>query len=120
MYECCHCYTPFIIGTKPSHCLACSLAYVPCKGCITLERLCNNTMVNVTFKTLNGRQLNTTVSLYASVISIKKDIEYFTCFEKESVQLIFAGRVLADDYTFAHYDIKDGSFIHVVLNLRGD
>lgn len=34
--------------------------------------------------------------------------------------LIRAGKAMEDGRTMASYDIQDGAFIHLVLNLRGD
>lgn len=39
--------------------------------------------------------------------------------EPEQLQLVFGGRVMADDKTVGELKISAGAVIHAVLNLRG-
>jgi uncharacterized ubiquitin-like protein YukD len=70
-------------------------------------------------KTLPGKAIPVTVKLSGSVDSIKEKV-----YEKEGIppdiqRLIFEGKLLSVDRSLREYNIKRGSSLHLVLNLRG-
>jgi ubiquitin-like protein Nedd8 len=82
---------------------------------------CNDTKfeVNITVKTLLGKNLNVTIELREKIASLKQRLAAMAGVPAEQQRLIYNGKTLADGRTFYDYAIKDGALIHMVLAVSG-
>lgn len=73
-------------------------------------------------KTLNGDMINVFGSLSTDISSLKTLYYYLSkCVIRPSMQRwIYAGKQLEDSCSLAHYKIREGATIQLVLRLRGD
>ena len=70
-------------------------------------------------KTLSGKSMSVEVAQTDTVESVKEKIREREGIPNGDQRLIFAGKQLKDDKTFADYNVQKDSTIHLVLRLRG-
>lgn len=73
-------------------------------------------------KTLTGKTLSITIPISLSDITIddfKRIIQNIEGIPIDQQRLIFAGMQLENDFTLQHYNLLNGSTVHLVLRLRG-
>lgn len=69
-------------------------------------------------KTLVGKTLTFDHTDGLTVRNLKEMIFKTENIPLEQQRLIFSGKQLEDDQTLAHYEIKNGSNLHLILRLR--
>lgn len=72
----------------------------------------------ITLKILNGHEIRTRVRSSDTVYSLKKVVQNKERTPVEEVQLQFAGRLMKDHRTLAHYNLRNGSCLYVVLRQK--
>ena len=88
------------------------------KSCDELEIRKRKTM-QVLLKTLTGKTVTTNVEPSDTIGIYKLFIKLATGIEKGQQRLIFAGKQLEDNKTFADYNIQKDSILQLALRLRG-
>jgi hypothetical protein len=78
-----------------------------------------NELINVILIPLTNTSFDLSISPNALVYDLKCSIAYIHGIVAEQFRLIFNGKHLDDSRTLKHYDVVDGSKIHVILRLRG-
>ena len=73
----------------------------------------------VNIKTLTGKNLQVKIRNEMTVRQIKEYLLYQENYVIKLQRLIFNGQMLKDEFTLDHYGIKDGDWLHLVLELRG-
>ena len=64
-----------------------------------------------------GQTLTLDIATQASVLDLKRLVQYAERVELDEIGLEFAGNVLENDRTIADYDMRDGSRLHLVSAL---
>ncbi|XP_073009249.1 polyubiquitin-like [Typha latifolia] len=72
--------------------------------------------MDVTFETSKGRLFTIEIGYFDTVHEIKEKIHKYEGYPVSSQKLIFNGRELSDDGNTEHYDILQGSHIHLAVN----
>lgn len=75
-------------------------------------------MMNITIKTLTGKNINIDVQSSDSVISIKEKIKDMVNINVPYQNLLFNGKQLENDKYLNDYDIQNGSILYVLVMLR--
>jgi len=78
-----------------------------------------NELINVILIPLTNTSFNLSISPNALVYDLKCSIAYIHGIVAEQFRLIFNGKHLDDVRTLKHYDVVDGSKVHLILRLRG-
>lgn len=78
-----------------------------------------NEVINVILIPLTNTSFNISISPNALVYDLKCSIAYIHGIVADQFRLIFNGKHLDDSRTLKHYDVVDGSRIHLILRLRG-
>ena len=69
---------------------------------------------------LTGKTLTLEVMGSDTIIKIKMKVQDLESVSVDQQRMVFAGRVLEDEQTLAHYNIQKESTIHLILRLRGN
>ena len=75
--------------------------------------------INVVLIPLTNISFNVSISPNACVYDLKCSVAYNQGVVADQFRLIFRGKQLDDSHTLKHYDVVDGSRIHLILRLRG-
>ena len=70
-------------------------------------------------KTLTGRKAQFNFDDTDTVAVVKSQLQEKEGIQSDQIRLIYSGKQMADDKTLADYNVKAGSTIHMVLQLRG-
>ncbi|CAI2381231.1 unnamed protein product [Moneuplotes crassus] len=70
-------------------------------------------------KTLTGRKQSFNFDEDNTILQVKQALQEKEGIMIEQIRLIFGGKQLADDQMISDYNLKAGSTIHMVLQLRG-
>ena len=82
-------------------------------------RLRGGKLLTVHVKMLTGASVSMEVSDDDDIKSLKEKIKDKQGIDVDQQRLIFGGKQLEDDKSFADYGVTDGANIHLVLRLRG-
>merc|ERR1740129_555207 len=88
----------------------------------TLESTEDNvakTPLRIFIKTLTGRKTNFNFELDNTVRQVKEALQEKEGIQVEQIRLIYSGKQMSDECTLADYNVKPGSTVHMVLQLRG-
>lgn len=75
--------------------------------------------MQIVVKNMQNRNKSLDVDSSETIENLKVVIEDSEGVPVQSQRLIFSGKQLEDGHTLAHYNIQNGSFIHLVLRLYG-
>ena len=75
--------------------------------------------MQISIKTLTGRKANFNFSPDHKVLEVKQALQEKEGIRVDQIRLIYSGKQLNDANTLGSYDVKAGSIIHMVLQLRG-
>ncbi|KAL0742084.1 hypothetical protein Bca4012_083597 [Brassica carinata] len=75
--------------------------------------------MQIVVKDMQNRNVSLTVDGSDTIENLKDMIEESEGVPAQMQRLIFSGKQLQDGQTIADYNIKNGSFIHLVLRLLG-
>lgn len=75
--------------------------------------------MQITIKTLSGRQQTFTFDPETPIRQVKESLQEKEGIEADQIRLIFSGKQLANDKSLKFYKVKAGDVIHMVLQLRG-
>jgi hypothetical protein len=73
--------------------------------------------MKVSVKTITGKVEYFEVE--DSVLQLKEKISEVEECQMDSLRLIYGGKMLEDDNTLSHYEITDGTCVHLQLSIRG-
>lgn len=75
--------------------------------------------MQISIKTLTGRQQTFTFDPETHVRLVKQALQEKEGIEADQIRLIYSGKQLANDKSLKFYNVKAGEVIHMVLQLRG-
>merc|ERR1712050_731201 len=75
--------------------------------------------MQIFIKTLTGRRTNFNFEPDNTVRHIKEAQQEKEGIQVEQIRLIYSGKQMSDECTLADYNVKSGSTVHMVLQLRG-
>ena len=70
-------------------------------------------------KTLTGKNIDISIDPNMTILQVKQQIYNRENVPVEQQRLVFQGKQLEDNNTISHYEIVNGSTLHLVLRLRG-
>merc|ERR1711862_865474 len=70
-------------------------------------------------KTLTGRKTNFNFELDNTVRQVKEALQEKEGIQVEQIRLIYSGKQMSDECALQDYNVKPGSTVHMVLQLRG-
>merc|ERR1712064_107364 len=74
--------------------------------------------MQIFIKTLTGRKTNFNFELDNTVRQVKEALQEKEGIQVEQIRLIYSGKQMSDECTLSDYNVKPGSTIHMVLQLR--
>ena len=75
--------------------------------------------MQIHIKTLTGRRININLEDSDKIVQIKNLLQEKEGIERAQIRLIFGGKQLKDNNSLKYYNLKPGSILHMVLQLRG-
>lgn len=75
--------------------------------------------MQISIKTLTGRKSNFNFEPDNYVKHVKEALQEKEGIQIEQIRLIYLGKQMSDDNQLQDYNVKPGSIIHMVLQLRG-
>mmetsp|Transcript_1415 Transcript_1415/g.1384 ORF Transcript_1415/g.1384 Transcript_1415/m.1384 type:complete len:84 (-) Transcript_1415:39-290(-) len=76
-------------------------------------------IMQIFIKTLTGRKSNFNFEPDNTVRHVKEALQEREGIQVEQIRLIYSGKQMSDDCKLSDYNVKPGSTIHMVLQLRG-
>ncbi|CAJ1359199.1 unnamed protein product, partial [Effrenium voratum] len=76
-------------------------------------------VMQIFIKTLTGRKTNFNFELDNTVRHVKEALQEKEGIQVEQIRLIYSGKQMSDECTLNDYNVKPGSTVHMVLQLRG-
>lgn len=76
-------------------------------------------IMQIFIKTLTGRKTNFNFELDNTVRHVKEALQEKEGIQVEQIRLIYSGKQMSDECTLNDYNVKPGSTVHMVLQLRG-
>lgn len=73
----------------------------------------------IAIKTLTGKELKLNVELNDTILTVKQKVEELEGIPPSQQRLVHNGKQMSDDKSLEEYNVKAGSFFHLVLALRG-
>merc|ERR1711937_705323 len=75
--------------------------------------------MQIFIKTLTGRKTNFNFELDNTVRHVKESLQEKEGIQVEQIRLIYSGKQMSDECNLSDYNVKAGSTIHMVLQMRG-
>ena len=75
--------------------------------------------MQISIKTLTGRKSNFNFEPDNSIRHVKEALQEKEGIQVEQIRLIYLGKQMSDECALSDYNVKPGSIIHMVLQLRG-
>merc|ERR1719510_1350698 len=91
----------------------------PLEACDCVAQRWNPRAMQIFIKTLTGRKTNFNFELDNTVRHVKEALQEKEGIQVEQIRLIYSGKQMSDECTLADYNVKPGSTVHMVLQLRG-
>ncbi len=76
-------------------------------------------LIHIQVKTATGKSIYIKINPIDTILQLKKQIYLQEDVSLESQRIIFGGKQLDDHHTLCHYNITDGTTLHIILRLRG-
>lgn len=70
-------------------------------------------------RTMNGNQFNIFINDSDTIMELKKKIQLEGNISPKQQRLICSGKILADNTLIKDYNLSNGSFINLMLSMRG-
>ena len=75
--------------------------------------------MQILIKMLNGERISLNVETTDTILQVKTILQEKEGIDIEQIRLICGGRQLADEATIGDSNIKPGTVLHMVMQLRG-
>merc|ERR1711865_828363 len=76
-------------------------------------------LMQIFIKTLTGRKSSFNFEPENTVRHLKEALQEKEGIQVEQIRLIYSGKQMSDECTLGDYNVKPGSTVHMVLQLRG-